>query len=162
MENVKNLEKELKLARKLETERKEKFEKLLREAFNYTCWRSRTVPSAVLRKIYGFDVDREIVLNNNLSILVIYRELILNQLKVNSKSTNKEKWKNWLTLYVLFYDPELYREMMENYEKEGSTHKNISSRSKMIEINKGIKNSLVPFGGEMIPEKLMDFLIGKY
>ena len=161
-EEIKNLKKSLKEAEKKQQKEREKFEELLTKAFRFTCLSNREIPMRVVESAYGKRFELEELMKSSNSIFILYRELILRKIRKQSNSTNKEKWKNWEMLYVLFYHPDLYNQMYEKYEKGDEDWMFHLSRSQKIQINKGIKENMVSFGTEQVPGKLVDFLIGKY
>jgi hypothetical protein len=116
----------------------------------------------VVESAYGRRFEFEELMKSSNSIFILYRELILRKIRKQSSSTNKEKWKNWEMLYILFYHPDLYEQMYRKYEEGDEDWMFHLSRSQKIQINKGIKENMVSFGTEQVPAKLIDFLIGKY
>jgi hypothetical protein len=169
MENVKEinaqiraLEKQLKEAKSQKVKNKEEFELILAKSFDHIVKRDRTLLSLFVSNTFGVKMDIEEVLNNKATLMTLYREFILRKIRLQSKSTDKTKWKNWRDLYTLFYYPEWYEELVDDLDNEKKEWYETFDKGRVAKINKGIKESLVPFGTEQVPEKLVDFLMGKY
>ena len=161
-EEIKNLKNAIKEAEKKQQKERAEFEKLLTKAFRFSCFSNREIPMRVIESAYGRRFEFEELMKSSNSIFILYRELILRKIRKQASSTNREKWKNWDMLYVLFYHPDLYEQMYKKYEEGDEDWREHLSRSQKIQINKGIKENMVSFGTEQVPGKLVDFLIGKY